>query len=286
VTIQGTVSHEASDHAVEHSRLMPCSQETLMSAIRLAVISDLHLEFRNAVGCDLAGLDLAATADILLVPGDVAIGTDAITWCERSPIPVVFVPGNHEFYGREISSTRDEMRVLASQYRHVHLLDPGVVQFNIRQRRIRVIGATLWTDYRLLGEKHRVRAMEDASRGLNDHRVIKLRAGPWRPEEAAAEFDRSKAFIAAELERAFQGLTVVATHHAPSSGVVHPKYQGDHLSAAFASDLDDLVSKSDVWVYGHTHSNIEIEIGRCRVISNQRGYRHENPGWAPRIYEF
>jgi predicted phosphodiesterase len=257
-----------------------------MNAIRLAVVSDLHLEFRNALSCDTAELGLAGTADILIVPGDIAIGTDAIAWCERSPIPVVFVPGNHEYYGREMSSTRDEMRVFARPFPHVHLLDPGVVEFNIRERHVRVIGTTLWTDYRLLGEKQRVRAMEDASRGLNDYRIIGFGAGQWRPEDAAAEFDRTRAFITAELDRAFAGLTVVATHHAPSGRVVHPRYQGDQLTPAFASDLDGLVSRSDVWVYGHTHSNIEIEIGQCRVISNQRGYRGENPQWAPRIYEF
>jgi hypothetical protein len=199
---------------------------------------------------------------------------------------VIFVPGNHEFYNCDMAKTRSAMAKYAKQVPHVHLLDPGVAVFTIQERFVRVIGTTLWTDYALLGAERRLRAMEDAGRGINDHRLIRVGERPWRPDDAAAEFERSKRFLSTELVKPYDGLTVVATHHAPSGKVVAPQYQGDIFSPAFASDLDGLVSLADVWVYGHTHSNVEMEIGGCRVISNQRGYRGENPEWKLRIYEF
>ena len=101
-----------------------------MTPIRIAVASDLHLEFRNAPVVDLASL--AGTADILLAPGDIAIGRDAIDWCATSPIPGIFVPGNHEFYNCDLPKTRIDMAEYARQFPHVHFLDPGVAVFNIQ----------------------------------------------------------------------------------------------------------------------------------------------------------
>ncbi len=46
-------------------------------------------------------------------------------------------------------------------------------------------------------------------------------------------------------------------------------------SPGFASNLDELVKQADVWCYGHTHANFDMLLGRCRLISNQAGYKNE-----------
>ena len=40
----------------------------------------------------------------------------------------------------------------------------------------------------------------------------------------------------------------------------------------------DLVSNNriDVWIYGHSHTNIDAEIGGTKVLSNQMGYVFQN----------
>lgn len=50
------------------------------------------------------------------------------------------------------------------------------------------------------------------------------------------------------------------------------------LNSAFASDDGDLVSNNriDVWIYGHSHTNIDAEIGGTKVLSNQMGYVFQN----------
>jgi len=71
--------------------------------------------------------------------------------------------------------------------------------------------------------------------------------------------------------------TIVVTHHAPSSRSIPPQNVGDTLSAAFASDLDLMIQASRVplWIHGHTHYNVDYQIGMTRIYSNQRGYPNE-----------
>lgn len=73
---------------------------------------------------------------------------------------------------------------------------------------------------------------------------------------------------------------VVLTHHAPSPRSIPPKFQGDPLNCAFASDLDALVmeSKALLWVHGHIHSQSDYQIGSTRVVANPRGYPREEVG--------
>ncbi len=35
-------------------------------------------------------------------------------------------------------------------------------------------------------------------------------------------------------------------------------------------------SRIDVWIYGHSHTNIDTVIGNTKIISNQMGYIFEN----------
>ena len=252
--------------------------------VRIALVSDLHLEFSSSHPCSLVGLE--ENADLLLAAGDISVGAGGVEWCAAAPIPVCYVPGNHEYYRTDIERTRRLMADCAARFPHVHLLDPGVAEFQVRGQAVRVIGATLWTDYKLFGDGGmRDVSMDRARSGLNDHRLIGFDGGRWLPEDAANAFDESVTFITEQLDKPFAGLSVVMTHHGPSGKVVHPNFAGDELSPAFVSGLDHLVERADVWAYGHTHSNIEVRIGGCRLISNQRGYRDENPAWKVRIYD-
>ena len=51
------------------------------------------------------------------------------------------------------------------------------------------------------------------------------------------------------------------------------------LSAYFINNLKPLIKKyqPDFWLYGHTHANINLEIGKTKIKSNQRGYPYEQP---------
>jgi len=39
-----------------------------------------------------------------------------------------------------------------------------------------------------------------------------------------------------------------------------------------------------MWIYGHTHYNVDQYIGNTRIITNQRGYSFENlQGFDPEL---
>ena len=88
------------------------------------------------------------------------------------------------------------------------------------------------------------------------------------------------------INETFQGKTVVVTHHCPSWNSVTPKYQSNLLSACFASRLEDLLGKSELWIHGHTHESFDYDINGTRVVCNPRGYvlrgAIENSSFDPR----
>ncbi|GGF00242.1 phosphatase [Aliidongia dinghuensis] len=254
------------------------------SSVRVAIASDLHLEFGGNPP-DLEILD--GDADLLVAAGDIDAGTRAVDWLATSPVPVVYIIGNHELYNRDAEKGRAAIALAARAHPHVHVLDDDRIDFDFGGgRRVRILGGTLWTDYRLYGEKQRLRCMHAAAIGINDHRVIRFHDGLWSPSDAAAAFDRTRDFLEGELKKSFDGITLVVTHHAPTPEAIDGRYRGGALCAAFASDVESLMPYADGWIYGHTHSSIDIEIDGCRIVSNQRGYSWEAKGFQIRTFEF
>ena len=57
-------------------------------------------------------------------------------------------------------------------------------------------------------------------------------------------------------------------------------YKKDLLSAAYASNLDELIIKYPnikLWCHGHVHHNCDYRINTTRIVANPRGYKNENP---------
>ena len=71
---------------------------------------------------------------------------------------------------------------------------------------------------------------------------------------------------------------VVVTHHLPTLKVVAAQHLGSDLNSAFATELGNYIVNSpiDVWIYGHSHTNIDTVIGDTKVVSNQMGYIFQN----------
>ena len=64
--------------------------------MRLRVLSDLHLEHHDE-GRVLPHVE----ADVIILAGDIHAGTQGLHWAaaQFANTPVLYVPGNHEFYG-------------------------------------------------------------------------------------------------------------------------------------------------------------------------------------------
>ena len=91
---------------------------------------------------------------------------------------------------------------------------------------------------------------------------------------------RAHCWLTQELNRPFDGKTVVVTHHAPVLDHMGDDHPG-HLIAAYANNWTELLGKADLWVYGHTHVAADFSKEGCRVVSNPRGYPGQNTGFDP-----
>ena len=128
--------------------------------LKIQVLSDLHEEFRTSTRID------QITGDVLVLAGDIDCGRAGLerygelaTWFPGTK--VLYVPGNHEFYGFEWNATLRELRATADRL-GVHLLARDSVIIND----VRFLGATLWTDFDALDARQRGAAMEKAKPSL------------------------------------------------------------------------------------------------------------------------
>ena len=92
------------------------------------------------------------------------------------------------------------------------------------------------------------------------------------PPDTANFHAQHKSWLAKKLDQPFDGISVVITHMAPSMQSVGGAFAHDPISAAYASRLDALAEKADLWVHGHMHESFDYRIGKCRVVTNPCGY--------------
>ncbi len=240
--------------------------------MKLSVLSDLHLS-RGALAIP------ANDADAVVLAGDIARPKEAIAWASGFAKPVLYVAGNHEFYGGSIAGTVAELKRLSAGSK-IHVLDDDEVIIE----GVRFLGTTLWTDFMLFGEgEKRAAAMREAQRFMRDFSRIRLGESPFTPEASAALFKRHAAWLERKLAEPYAGPTVVITHHAPSRKSIHPRFADSLMNACFVSDAEHLIdgSRARLWIHGHTHDSFDYTVNGARVLCNPRGYAkdgvNENP---------
>ncbi len=239
--------------------------------MRIRVLSDLHLEFPQPPLPEVP-------ADVVVLAGDTNLGVRGVRWARQAfpSTPVVYVAGNHEYYKEAYPRLLERLREAAAGST-VTLLEDAALQVG----EVTFLGATLWTDYALLGDADA--AMHECRRGMTDHRLIRISPGYRRfsPEDAHALHGASRRWLTAALRE--PGRKVVVTHHAPSPRSL-PAPPGSPIDAAYASQLDELVEASGapLWVHGHLHHCSDYQLGGTRVLCNARGYPDERAsGFRP-----
>ncbi len=241
--------------------------------MKIRILSDLHLEFQDFI-------PPPADADVVVLAGDIHVKTRGIAWAQKHfSTPVIYVPGNHEYYGGSLGHTFQKLKSL-SQGTNVHVLNDQELVLD----GVRFLGATLWTDYRLTGNEPL--AQWDAQQTMSDFKKVRdEQFRKVRPYQLSARHAKSRWFIEAAFERPFDGPTVVVSHHAPCELSIHERYKegGGHLNASYASRLDGLMGHAKLWVHGHTHDSWDYDVYGTRVVCNPRGYSPSdlNEGFVP-----
>lgn len=128
--------------------------------MRAHILSDLHNSPKHRFVPEV--LD----ADVTILAGDIDEQLDGIAWAEKHfQGDIIYVPGNHEFYGGRVSRTLEKMKAAAGP--RTHVLDRESVVLH----GVRFLGAVGWTDYRASGNEHL--AMLAAQNVLGDFKEIR-----------------------------------------------------------------------------------------------------------------
>lgn len=256
--------------------------------IHIKVLSDLHLEFYkgkrfiNKVHSILNSFEQSSqNNEILLLAGDIG-RVDTIANYEKykfflnsvSPLfqHVLFIPGNHEYYGSSIEKTNQKLSQLAHE--NIHFLDNSVFTIN----NLCVLGSTLWSpgnpqEFMKINDFHEI---QDFFHTFENYHNIHQQHKKWLEETISLN------------QHDYQLLLL--THHQPSRRLIHPKYnQYEHLNPFFAAEMDHLFNYACIkyWVYGHTHTPFygKIDSSNIHFVCHPYGYPNENPN-IPFFYEF
>ena len=118
--------------------------------MRLWIFSDLHIE-----SCEWTLPSSPPEHDVIIAAGDIHDpASDGVTWLHEQARgkPVIYVPGNHEWYAHKrwfsVEDERPHTKALADKLGVHFLMDEAVTIEGVR-----FLGASLWTDFELFGER-------------------------------------------------------------------------------------------------------------------------------------
>ena len=234
--------------------------------MRLQLLSDLHLETESYQPLPAPG------AEVLVLAGDVDTTWRSFELFHGWPVPVLFVPGNHEFDRRDVDDARQALRAHVTALGVQMLDDESTVLADALGRRVRFVGSTRWSDFDVFGPAGRERALRAG--GYFQKVMQSTRHGEAFGVEAVRALAlESRGWLAGELARSGDwAATVVVTHFAPSLQSADPRYGRQPGTASFCNDDEDLMPGVDLWLHGHLHCRHDYRIGRTRVVSNARGH--------------
>lgn len=248
--------------------------------MRFQLLSDLHLETESFDPRP------ASDAEMLVLAGDVDSTWKGLELFKDWPVPVLFVAGNHEFDGRELTTAWPHLRERCESLGIELLERQSVVKRGQDGRCVRFVCTVRWCDFDLFGPAGRDKALRAAGyfqkvmRATIDGRTFDapavrheaLACRHWLQDELAADVPGVDA-------------TVVITHFGPSVRSADPRYGKQPGTASFLNDDEDLLARADLWIHGHVHCRHDYEIehaaGRSRVVCNARGHssRGESDGY-------
>lgn len=238
--------------------------------MKIQILSDLHIEFQDYEypACD---------ADVVVLAGDIHAKDKGVVWAaENIPgIPVIYVMGNHEYYGKAHPKFIGEIRNTAKGT-NVHVLEDDFVCIG----GVNFIGCTLWTDFELFGDP-RIAGYQ-CQQVMTDYKKIRKtpQYSKLRSLDTAIIHANSLRWLDKTLSSLEGKNNVVVSHHGPSIQSAPENKRDDITTSAYVSDLSELVSsrKPDYWIHGHLHNSSEYELAGCKVYCNPKGYPGEENG--------
>ena len=254
--------------------------------MKIQIVSDLHLEFSDI------NIQNTKGADVLILGGDIMLAEKVLKpeseygvrfrdFLKRVSFQfphVIYIAGNHEFYGGYWSKSLEQLRMACGVHDNIYFLerDTKIIDDVV------FVGGTLWTDMNKFDPLtlHAVRDMMSDYRAINNDAkgFIKL-----KPADTCERHRQTRDYIKQIVSDNKDKKIVVVGHHTPSFQSCHEQYSNDYImNGAYHSDLSDIMLDNPqikLWTHGHTHHCFDYVIGETRVVCNPRGY-HQTSGWS------
>jgi len=248
-------------------------------------ISDVHLEF---VAKHITDFIPATRSEgwrpseaTLIVAGDISPNVNqsvlflshATTYFKE----VIFVLGNHDYLEHGLTGEENTKEVYKKALetlgnKHIHWLDnnhivlDGVVFF----------GGTMWTNY----YNRNAKTVSTCKRYMPELKVLSV-------DDIVEDNNRFKDalmnFIEGDSNKNIP--TVCISHHLPNSLSIDPSYAMSPINGAFDANIDSkLINNFDVWLHGHTHTEVETNLSDTKILCNPGGYPGERKTYRNRFF--
>ena len=235
--------------------------------MKIQIASDLHLEnWQRDLPQPVYQFDSDRRRDLLILAGDITNGSRQ--WGmpfirrELDISPVIFVPGNHEYYHATKQDVDSFWRSHADAHPGFHYLNDETVEIG----GLTFYGAEWCSDFQ--GDPMHYHYERD----IADFWLTR----DWSTTRHVAEFRRVTENMAALAGK----VDVVITHFPPTLEAIDQALYKDNASNPyFINDCEWLVRhlRPALWVSGHTHSPFDYRVGDTRVVINPCGYKEETP---------
>jgi len=226
--------------------------------MRIEILSDLHLEFLTTEERQefFDQYKAPPDVDVLVLAGDIftrAIAFECIEHFSESYKHVVFVAGNHEYYGSSPDRIHRGLTKASKRFENFHWLNRDRVVLE----GVGFIGSTLWfadspDNYFW---KH----------GMNDFRAI-LGFHKWvyKQNELNVKY----------LTENVQADDIVISHHLPTYAAIDEGYRDNQLNRFYYTEMGNFMvdRRPAMWIHGHSHSSLQKKVGDTLVVRNPQGY--------------
>lgn len=238
--------------------------------MRLQLISDLHLEFYEEPLKLLQGsrIEIAPDLDFLVIAGDLVVParmdindvTGIFDHYSRKAPHVIFVEGNHEFYGGLGDGTRNRLRELMPvnwTWLHNELKIIHGIKF---------YGGAMWFP--------NADGLDSLYREyLNDwFQISDLKYWVYKENRAFTEGLQN-----------IDEKTIVISHHLPSMESVPQEFKFSHTNRFFVSNQHHAIwtKRPRLWLHGHTHRPCDYTLEATHVVCNPYAYPLERRELGP-----
>ena len=236
--------------------------------MKIQYASDLHLEFKENTNY-LIKNPLKITGEILILAGDIHVIDSPYwmqnpfwDWASKNYKHVIVAFGNHEFYrGYDLARMTDGFKYKIRD--NVYYYYNCVIKYD----NVDIIVSTLWS---FIHEKN-----EFSCRfGVNDFNLINYNGHILTPKEFNEEHKKCLDFVKKSMNESKATTKIIVTHHVPSALLNAEEFKDSDINDAFTVDLTDYIKTcgAKFWIFGHSHRNINKQIGETNCLSNQLGY--------------